>query len=77
MYTRDHCNIPPLLHSRILNPVAIDFSAAYETSRSHLIAKAEHTGMLPKFDVDVGLENNKKGRVYLRRSYKENTSLIN
>ena len=41
-----------------------------------LIAKAEHTGMLPKFDVDVRLENNKKGRVHLRRSLEENVYVL-
>ena len=36
------------------------------------MAKSEHKGLLPKFDVDVELENNKKGRVHLRRSLEEN-----
>ena len=36
------------------------------------IAIAERTRLLPKFDVDVGLENNKKGPVGLRRFLGQN-----
>ena len=58
MYTHDHGNISPLRHSRILNPLLW----LMRHLEAILIAKAEYTRLLPKFNVDVGLEN-KKGRV--------------
>ena len=64
--------IPPLPRSRILHLLARLMSHLEAT----LIAKADHTGLLPKLDVDVGLETQEEACPRKQVSRRERLRLL-